>query len=48
MTNLAREVKLLATIRVIRHVRGVKKATVSTSQPALPLVAQPFSASNLG
>jgi two-component system chemotaxis response regulator CheB len=47
MAHLAREVKLLATIRVIRHVRGVKKS-VSASYPALPEVPQPFSASALG
>lgn len=49
MAHLAREVKLLATIRVIRHVRGVKKS--SPSQPALSLAAQPaqpFQASGLG
>lgn len=34
---LAREVKLLATVRVIRHVRGVKKVTTA-SHTALPQV----------
>ena len=50
MANLAREVKLLATIRVIRHVRGVKKTTSSPSNPGLPMIATPapFSASSLG
>ncbi len=50
MANLAREVKLLATIRVIRHVRGVKKVPGSSpSQPALPLIApQPFATTSLG
>ena len=50
MVNLAREVKLLATIRVIRHVRGVKKAIGSSpSSPGLPQVApQPFTPSALG
>jgi two-component system chemotaxis response regulator CheB len=51
MANLAREVKLLATIRVIRHVRGVKKPPSSSpSQPSLPQIVkdQPFAASNLG
>ena len=45
--NLAREVKLLSTVRVIRHLRGVKKlstgafsTTTSSSSPALePMVA---------
>jgi two-component system chemotaxis response regulator CheB len=51
MAHLAREVKLLATIRVIRHVRGVKKPPGSSpSQPNLPQIVkeQPFAASNLG
>ncbi|MDP2271529.1 MAG: chemotaxis-specific protein-glutamate methyltransferase CheB [Archangium sp.] len=50
MAHLAREVKLLATIRVIRHVRGVKKVPGSShSQPTLPLVApQPFAPTALG
>lgn len=49
MANLAREVKLLATIRVIRHVRGVKKVPGSSpSNPSLPQVAQPFAPSALG
>ncbi len=48
LANLAREVKLLATIRVIRHVRGVKKTVSTSSHPVLPQVAQPFSASGLG
>jgi two-component system, chemotaxis family, protein-glutamate methylesterase/glutaminase len=51
MANLAREVKLLATIRVIRHVRGVKKVLGSSpSNPALPQLApqQPFAPSSLG
>ncbi len=50
MANLAREVKLLATIRVIRHVRGVKKVPGSSpSSPSLQLpVAQPFAATSLG
>ena len=50
MASLAREVKLLATIRVIRHVRGVKKTTSSPSNPALPLVTPPapFTGSALG
>ncbi len=49
MASLAREVKLLASIRVIRHVRGVKKA-VGSSQSGLTEVpaAQPFAASALG
>lgn len=47
MGALAREVKLLATIRVIRHVRGVKKV-VSGSHSALPEVPQPFGASTIG
>ena len=50
MANLAREVKLLATIRVIRHVRGVKKTTSSPSNPGLPAPAAPapFTASSFG
>lgn len=50
LANLAREVKLLASIRVIRHVRGVKKATAS-SQSGLnevPAPPQPFAATGLG
>ncbi|MFT3710316.1 MAG: chemotaxis-specific protein-glutamate methyltransferase CheB [Archangium sp.] len=47
MASLAREVKLLATIRVIRHVRGVKKV-VSGSHASLPEVPQPFAPSTLG
>lgn len=46
MAHLAREVKLLATIRVIRHVRGVKK--VLTPLPTVPEVPQPFVSSTLG
>jgi two-component system, chemotaxis family, protein-glutamate methylesterase/glutaminase len=47
MGVLAREVKLLATIRVIRHVRGVKKA-VSAPHVALPEPGLPYAASSLG
>jgi two-component system chemotaxis response regulator CheB len=32
--NLAREVKLLSTVKVIRHVRGVKKSNVPVSSPS--------------
>ncbi len=48
MGNLAREVKLLATIRVIRHVRGVKKSPSATSQSSLPETGQPFAPSSIG
>jgi two-component system chemotaxis response regulator CheB len=47
MGVLAREVKLLATIRVIRHVRGVKKG-VSAAHVALPEPGLPYSASSVG
>lgn len=40
--NLAREVKLLSSVRVIRHLRGVRKPpTTSASQPSLPVVVAP-------
>jgi|APLak6261679142_1056127.scaffolds.fasta_scaffold00013_9 two-component system chemotaxis response regulator CheB len=48
MSSLAREVKLLATIRVIRHVRGVKKVATSTSSQSLPEAATPFAGSSVG
>lgn len=40
--NLAREVKLLSTVKVIRHLRGGRKvgALSSPSSPGLPAVAQ--------
>ena len=46
--NLAHEVKLLASVRVIRHLRGVRKAP--TSSPALPLHADTsaFSSAAIG
>lgn len=50
MLNLAREVKLLSTVRVIRHVRGVRKsgtAVSSTGYPVVPTPA-PFVASPVG
>lgn len=34
--NLAREVKLLASVKVIRHLRGVRKTSSNSSWPALP------------
>jgi two-component system chemotaxis response regulator CheB len=48
MLNLAREVKLLSTVRVIRHVRGARKAGPGPSSAALEPVGQPFVASPLG
>lgn len=45
--QLAREVKLLATIRVIRHVRGVKKASTLSNLPVVE-APQPFAPSSLG
>ena len=50
MANLAREVKLLATIRVIRHVRGVKKSSTSTVSNVTPAFTppQPFASTALG
>ncbi|MBS1154066.1 MAG: protein-glutamate methylesterase CheB3, partial [Myxococcaceae bacterium] len=47
--NLAREVKLLSSVRVIRHLRGVRKPP-SQSQSALPVVADSvaFSSSAIG
>ena len=49
MDNLAREVKLLATIRVIRHVRGVKKSSPSSLIVTPELTPpQPFASSALG
>jgi two-component system, chemotaxis family, protein-glutamate methylesterase/glutaminase len=49
MSSLAREVKLLATIRVIRHVRGVARST-RPSGTLMPVVEapQPFAPSALG
>lgn len=51
MSSLAREVKLLATIRVIRHVRGVARTAPvrpSGSFPPVPEAPQPFAPSALG
>jgi len=48
MAVLAREVKLLATIRVIRHVRGVKRTASNPSQPAVSEPVQPFAPSAVG
>lgn len=45
--NLAHEVKLLASVRVIRHLRGVRK---TPSSPALPILTDPaaFSSAAIG
>lgn len=48
MASLAREVKLLASIRVIRHVRGVKKTATSPSGVTEAPAAQPFAATGIG
>lgn len=52
MLNLAREVKLLSTVRVIRHVRGVKKGSMASGfYEAVPSPAPapaPFVASPVG
>jgi two-component system chemotaxis response regulator CheB len=48
--NLAREVKLLSSVRVIRHLRGVRKPPTASSSAALPVVpdAVGFAASAIG
>lgn len=46
--TLAREVKLLASVRVIRHVRGVKKTGSSQSGLTEISVQQPFAATGIG
>jgi two-component system chemotaxis response regulator CheB len=50
--NLAREVKLLASVRVIRHLRGVRKTPSTGGAPAAPPVGLPldvsFATSNVG
>ncbi|MGV3624877.1 MAG: chemotaxis-specific protein-glutamate methyltransferase CheB [Archangium sp.] len=48
LATLAREVKLLASVRVIRHVRGVKKTGSSSSGLTEVPAAQPFAATGLG
>jgi two-component system chemotaxis response regulator CheB len=47
LSHLAREVKLLATVRVIRHVRGVKKAGATPGYTGTE-TPTPFSAASLG
>lgn len=52
MLNLAREVKLLSTVRVIRHVRGVRKGAMTSGYyepvPSPVPSTAPFAASALG
>lgn len=48
LASLAREVKLLSTVRVIRHVRALNKKSVSTSQPSLPEAGTAFAPSAFG
>lgn len=50
MLTLAREVKLLSTVRVIRHVRGVKKGTMTSGsyEPVPSPVPAPFVGSPVG